>query len=66
MAKLIAWRNRKRAGGVDVVGDVNAAIAANVGESASATTASSRQHVVHRAGSAHDEPGTTANRGRDR
>ena len=48
--KLINRRIRKHTDGVDFVGDVNAAIAANVGERGSATHASSTQRIVQRSG----------------
>jgi len=46
--KIIQRRIRKHGNGVDVVGDVNAAIAANVGERGTHTSASSAQRIVQR------------------
>jgi hypothetical protein len=46
--KIIQRRVRKHGNGVDVVGDVNAAIAANVGERGAKTRASSSQRIVQR------------------
>jgi hypothetical protein len=43
--KVIQRRIRRNAGGVDLVGDVNAAISANVGESSSTSHVSSRSSV---------------------
>ena len=48
--KLIEKRIRHSSGGVDVVGDVNAVIAANVDERGSTSQVSSRQRVVHKSG----------------
>jgi ABC-type polysaccharide/polyol phosphate transport system ATPase subunit len=45
--KILRRRIRERLGGVDVDGDVNAVISANVGEQGSLTGASSSQHVEH-------------------
>lgn len=50
MAKIIRRRIRERLGGVDVVGDVDAAVAANVGERGATTRASSSHRVVQRSG----------------
>ena len=47
-SKLIQRRIRKHGNGVDLVGDVNAAIAANVGERGAHTTTSSTQRIVQR------------------
>ena len=47
-SKLIQRRIRKHANGVDLVGDVNAAVAANVGESGAHTSTSSTQRIVQR------------------
>ena len=48
-SKLIQRRIRKHGSGVDVVGDVNAAIAANVGETRRAHQhVSSTQRIVQR------------------
>jgi hypothetical protein len=44
--KLIQRRIRKHGNGVDLVGDVNAAVAANVGESGAHTSTSSTQRIV--------------------
>jgi hypothetical protein len=48
LREVIQRRIRRRAPGVDVEGDVNAVVAANVGERGRSTAASSRQTVVHR------------------
>jgi hypothetical protein len=45
---IIQRRIRRKSGGVDVQGDVNAVVAANVGEQGGSTSVSSRQRVVHR------------------
>jgi len=45
VAKIIRRRIRERADGVDVVGDVNAVVAANVGRDSSVTHVSSQQRV---------------------
>ena len=47
-SKLIQRRIRKHTNGVDFVGDVNAAIAANVGESGAHTSSSTTQRIVQR------------------
>jgi hypothetical protein len=47
-SKLIQRRIRKHGNGVDLVGDVNAAIAANVGERGAQTSTSSTQRIVQR------------------
>jgi hypothetical protein len=44
--KVIQRRIRRRAEGIDVAADVNAAIAANVGERRASTSVSSRQHAT--------------------
>jgi hypothetical protein len=46
--KLIQRRIRKQGDGVDLVGDVNATIAANVGERGAHTRTSSSQRIVQR------------------
>jgi Holliday junction resolvase-like predicted endonuclease len=43
--KIIQRRIRRNAGGVDLIGDVNAAISANVGERSSTSHVSSRSSV---------------------
>jgi hypothetical protein len=43
--KIIQRRIRRRADGVDLIGDVNAAISANVGESSSTSHVSSRSNA---------------------
>lgn len=43
--KVIERRIRHRTGGVDVAGDVNAVVAANVGERGQSTHVSSKQTV---------------------
>ena len=48
--KLIQERIRHSADGVNVAGDVNAAIAANVNEPGGSTHVSSKQTVVQRSG----------------
>ena len=50
ISKLIQRRIRKQAEGVDVVGDLNAAISANVGERGANTRTSSSQRIVQRSG----------------
>ena len=47
-SKLIQRRIRKHTNGVDFVGDVNAAIAANVGESGAHTSSTTTQRIVQR------------------
>ena len=47
-SKLIQRRIRKHTNGVDFVGDVNAAVAANVGESGAHTSSSTTQRIVER------------------
>ena len=46
--KIIQRRIRKHGNGVDVIGDVNAAIAANVGERGAHTSTSTSQRIVQR------------------
>ena len=48
--KVISRRIRKQADGVDLAGDVNAVISANVGERGSVTRTSSKQRIVQRSG----------------
>jgi hypothetical protein len=48
--KIINRRIRHSADGVDVVGDVTAAISANVNESGGSSHASTSQRIVHRDG----------------
>ena len=48
--KVIQRRLRHRGEGVDVVGDVNAVIAANLNERGGSSSVSSRQRVVQRDG----------------
>ncbi len=61
--KIIERRLRHRTDGVDLNADVNAVIAANVGERGSVTAASNKHRVVHRsrtqarAGGGSDEQG---------
>jgi hypothetical protein len=52
VAEIIRRRIRKHSDGVDFAGDVNAAIAANVGERGGAThvSSSSSQRIVQRSG----------------
>jgi hypothetical protein len=50
LAEVIRRRIRKRSDGVDLVGDVNAAVAANVGERGGTTHVSSSQRIVQRSG----------------
>jgi hypothetical protein len=64
--KIIQRRIRRNANGVDLIGDVNAAISANVGESSSTSHVSSRssvsaQSVRQRRGESNDaeDPGPT-------
>jgi len=47
-SKLIQRRVRKHGSGVDLSGDVNAVIAANVGERGARTSTSSTQRIVQR------------------
>jgi len=54
--KVIQRRIRQTAGGVDLVGDVNAAIAANVGERSSTTQVSTRSRAASEANRKADEP----------
>jgi hypothetical protein len=62
--KIIERRIRHRTGGVDLDADVNAVIAANVGEPGSVTSASNRQRVVHSSRSrASAEGGSAEQRG---
>jgi hypothetical protein len=49
-AEVIKRRIRKRGNGVDLAGDVNAAVAANVGERGGTTHVSSSQRIVQRSG----------------
>jgi len=56
-ARIISRRIRSGGNVVRAVGDVNAAIAANAGESGSATHVSTRQRGVHSSGAG--EPGTS-------
>jgi hypothetical protein len=49
-SKLIQRRIRRQGKGVDLIGDVNAAIAANVGERGGTTRTSSSQRIVQRSG----------------
>ncbi len=46
--KVIDRRIRRRMAGLDVQGDVNAVVAANVNEPGESTAVSSKQTVVHR------------------
>jgi hypothetical protein len=59
--KIVQRRIRERIGDVDVTGDVNAVVAANVDEPSSRTHVSSHQTVVHLAGAkqAHNREGST-------
>lgn len=58
--KIINRRIRHEGDGVDVVGDVNAVISANVGERGGSSHVSSKQRVVQRSGrTAVSESGTT-------
>ena len=50
LRKVINRRIRRSGDGVDVVGDVNAVISANVGERGSHSTVSSSQRIVQRSG----------------
>jgi hypothetical protein len=58
--KLIQRRIRHSGGGVDVVADVNAAIAANVNEPGGSSSVTSRQRVVQRSGSTVVSDGETS------
>jgi hypothetical protein len=57
-AKFIQRRIRKQGNGVDVIGDVNAAIAANVGEPGANTRVSSSQRIVQRSSTRKGQKGT--------
>jgi hypothetical protein len=46
--KVISRRIRRQGKNVDVVGDINAVISANVGERGSVTRTSSKQRIVQR------------------
>jgi hypothetical protein len=50
LAKIIRRRIRERIGDVDVAGDLNAVISANVNQPSSTTHVSSRQTVVRTGG----------------
>ena len=50
IGKTVQRRIRRRNGGIDVLADVNAAVAANVGEGSSGVSVSSRQNIVQRSG----------------
>ena len=54
--KIIEKRIRHSRDGVDVVGDVNAVVSANVGERKSSASVSSRQRVVQRSPGAAESP----------
>jgi hypothetical protein len=60
--KVINKRIRRTGGGVDVAGDINAVIAANVGERGAHNRVSSSQRIVQRAGGSDvsDEPPETS------
>jgi hypothetical protein len=57
--KVVQRRIRERIGDVDFAGDVNAVVAANVNESKSTTSVSSRQTVVQRSGDKKDQTART-------
>jgi hypothetical protein len=58
--KVIRRRIRRAFEGGDFVGDVNAAISANVGEKSSSSSVSSRSNVSAQTGQrAEEEPGAT-------
>jgi hypothetical protein len=59
VAEIIRRRIRKHSDGVDFAGDVNAVIAANVGERGGATHVSSSQRIVQRSG--RTKPSSTSN-----
>jgi len=59
LSKIISRRIRHKGEGVDLVGDVNAAIAANIGEPGSSTHVSSSQRVVQRSGRTRRETQST-------
>jgi hypothetical protein len=48
LRKIISRRIRKQGQNVDLAGDVNAVISANVGERGSTTRTSSKQRIVQR------------------
>lgn len=52
LRRLIRRRIRHKSGSVEVQGDVNTVVAANVGEQGGSTAVSSKQRVVHRSGQA--------------
>jgi hypothetical protein len=52
LRKVITRRIRRQADGVDVQGDINAVVAANVNEPGSSTAVSSSQRIVQRSGRA--------------
>jgi hypothetical protein len=56
IAKVIQRRIRRSTGGAQVDGDVNAAVAANVGEPGQVTRVSSTQHASAGSGSERTEP----------
>lgn len=57
--KIIDRRIRHSRGGIDVVGDINAVISANVEEHGSSSHVSSKQRVVHRSGETDDSESNT-------
>jgi hypothetical protein len=59
LSKIISRRIRHKGAGVDLVGDVNAAIAANVGKPGSSTHVSSSQRVVQGSGRTRRETRST-------
>jgi hypothetical protein len=63
--KIINRRLRHAGDGIDVVGDVNAVISANVEERGSTTHVSSKQRVVHRSGetAGSDRPASEGGKG---
>jgi hypothetical protein len=70
MRKVIRKRIRINRDGVNLVGDVNAVISANVGQDGATSTTSSRQRVVQRSrsrvvASKSGEPRTSKRRRRD-
>jgi hypothetical protein len=61
LRKIIQRRLRHRSEGVDFVGDINAAISANVGERSSTSHVSSHSRVSAQTGTDKEEPKKGAN-----
>jgi hypothetical protein len=56
LRQVIQRRIRKKGRGVDMQGDINAVVAANVNERGGSTSVSSRQTAVSRSGRATSRP----------